>query len=76
MTQDAGRLQLRLFRRVRRTGPSSPRRKGAAAIVIRSIGTDSHRFPHTGVQKLGSAGVRRSRRRRCPIPMPSSSSGC
>jgi hypothetical protein len=35
---------------VRRTGPSVASRKGAAAIVIRSIGTDYHRNPHTGVQ--------------------------
>ena len=34
----------------RRVGPSIASRKGAAAIVIRSIGTDSHRMPHTGVQ--------------------------
>lgn len=29
-------------------GPSVAARLGAAAIVIRSIGTDSHRVPHTG----------------------------
>lgn len=34
----------------RRRGPSVASRKGAAAIVIRSIGTDYHRNPHTGVQ--------------------------
>jgi hypothetical protein len=34
----------------RRTGPSVASRKGAAAIVIRSIGTDKRRNPHTGVQ--------------------------
>jgi len=34
----------------RRQGPSVASRKGAAAIVIRSIGTDYHRNPHTGVQ--------------------------
>ena len=34
----------------RRQGPSIASRKGAAAIVIRSIGTDYHRNPHTGVQ--------------------------
>jgi hypothetical protein len=38
------------FGAARRQGPSVASRKGAAAIVIRSIGTDSHRFPHTGVQ--------------------------
>lgn len=34
---------------VRRRGPGIASRKGAAAIVIRSAGTDSHRNPHTGV---------------------------
>jgi hypothetical protein len=34
----------------RRQGPTIASRKGAAAIVIRSIGTDYHRNPHTGVQ--------------------------
>lgn len=34
----------------RRQGPSIASRKGAAGIVIRSIGTDYHRNPHTGVQ--------------------------
>jgi hypothetical protein len=32
----------------RRQGPSIASRKGALAIVIRSIGTDYHRNPHTG----------------------------
>ncbi|QIL02391.1 M28 family peptidase [Sphingomonas sinipercae] len=36
----------------RRQGPSIASRKGAAAIVIRSIGTDYHRNPHTGVQRF------------------------
>jgi hypothetical protein len=31
------------------TGPALAAAKGAAAIVIRSIGTDTHRLPHTGV---------------------------
>lgn len=39
------------FGAVRRTGPSLASNRGAAAIVIRSIGTDSHRMPHTGVQQ-------------------------
>lgn len=39
------------FGSVRRLGPSMASLRGAAAIVIRSIGTDSHRFPHTGVQQ-------------------------
>jgi carboxypeptidase Q len=34
----------------RRQGPSVASRKGALAIVIRSIGTDYHRNPHAGVQ--------------------------
>jgi hypothetical protein len=38
------------FGRARREGPSIASRKGAMAIVIRSIGTDYHRNPHTGVQ--------------------------
>jgi carboxypeptidase Q len=33
----------------RRQGPTLASKKGAAAIVIRSIGTDHHRNPHTGV---------------------------
>src|ERR671912_325999 len=44
----------------RRQGPSVASRKGAIAIVIRSIGTDYHRNPHTGVMTFGE-GVR-------PIP--------
>ena len=44
----------------RRVGPSLASRKGAAAIVVRSIGTDYHRNPHTGVQ-MWAEGVR-------PIP--------
>ncbi|EIZ80246.1 peptidase M28 [Novosphingobium sp. Rr 2-17] len=34
---------------VRRQGPSIASSKGAAGVVIRSAGTDSHRNPHTGV---------------------------
>ncbi|MBV9881761.1 MAG: M20/M25/M40 family metallo-hydrolase [Sphingomonadaceae bacterium] len=44
----------------RRQGPTIASRKGAVAIVVRSIGTDHHRNPHTGVQTFGP-GVR-------PIP--------
>ena len=44
----------------RRQGPTIASRKGAIAIVIRSIGTDYHRNPHTGTQVFGE-GVR-------PIP--------
>ena len=42
------------------TGPNAAAKKGAIAIVIRSIGTDSHRNPHTGVTTF-EAGVK-------PIP--------
>ena len=37
----------------RRTGPTVASRKGAAGIVVRSIGTDHHRNGHTGVQSFG-----------------------
>lgn len=33
----------------RRQGPAIAARKGAVGVVIRSIGTDSHRVPHAGV---------------------------
>jgi carboxypeptidase Q len=36
------------FGRLRREGASIAAAKGAAALLIRSIGTDSHRMPHTG----------------------------
>ena len=36
----------------RRQGPTIASRKGAVGIVVRSIGTDYHRNPHTGVQSL------------------------
>jgi len=32
----------------RRQGATEAGKRGAAAVVIRSVGTDSHRFPHTG----------------------------
>ena len=48
------------FGGARRQGPSIASRKGALAIVIRSIGTDYHRNPHTGTQTFAE-GVR-------PIP--------
>lgn len=38
----------RQYGRGRFTGPNVAAKKGAIAIVIRSIGTDSHRNPHTG----------------------------
>lgn len=37
----------------RRQGPTIASRKGAVAIVVRSIGTDHHRNGHTGVQSFG-----------------------
>jgi len=37
------------FRSPRSQGPTIASKKGALAIVIRSIGTDYHRNPHTGV---------------------------
>ena len=37
------------FRGPRSEGPTIASKKGALAIVIRSIGTDHHRNPHTGV---------------------------
>ncbi|MFZ1478683.1 MAG: M28 family peptidase, partial [Sphingorhabdus sp.] len=36
------------FGRARFTGPNVAAKKGAKAIIIRSIGTDNHRNPHTG----------------------------
>jgi hypothetical protein len=40
------------FRGPRSRGPSLASRKGALAIVIRSIGTDHHRNPHAGVMSF------------------------
>jgi carboxypeptidase Q len=48
VTQDGSSYGV--FGPIRRNGPSVASRKGAAAIVIRSLGTDMTRFPHTGVQ--------------------------
>ncbi|HET9353060.1 MAG TPA: M20/M25/M40 family metallo-hydrolase [Sphingomicrobium sp.] len=36
----------------RRQGPTLASKKGALAIVVRSIGTDRHRNPHTGMQEF------------------------
>lgn len=41
------------FGPVRFSGPDRAARRGAAAIVIRSVGTDSHRNPHTGNTNFG-----------------------
>ncbi len=38
--------------KVRTRGPSAAIRAGAAAFVMRSAGTDSHRNPHTGVTRF------------------------
>lgn len=44
------------FGAVRRRAPSIAASKGALAVVIRSLGTDSHRVPHTGTTSF-EAGV-------------------
>ncbi len=41
------------YGQVRRQGPTIASAKGAAAIVIRSVGTDHNRDPHTGVTSWG-----------------------
>ncbi|WP_407067665.1 M28 family peptidase [Marilutibacter alkalisoli] len=38
--------------RVRSGGPSAAIRAGAAAFIMRSAGTDSHRMPHTGITRF------------------------
>ncbi|RPE80892.1 M28 family peptidase [Vulcaniibacterium tengchongense] len=38
--------------RVRSRGPSAAIRAGAAAYLMRSAGTDSHRMPHTGITRF------------------------
>lgn len=45
------------FGAVRRMAPSLASEKGAAAVVIRSVGTDYHRNPHTGGTSFGDKGV-------------------
>lgn len=40
--------------KVRRAAPNLAARKGAAAILIRGLGTDSHRVAHTGVTNFDS----------------------
>lgn len=49
MTRTQDGSQYGAFGAARRGGPAIAARKGAAAILIRSIGTDNHRTPHTGV---------------------------
>ncbi len=46
------------FGALRRTGAVEAAKKGAVAIMIRSIGTDSHRMPHTGSMRYAD-GVER-----------------
>ncbi len=41
------------FGAARRDGPTLASQRGAVAILVRSIGTDYHRNPHTGVQSFG-----------------------
>ena len=47
----------------RRAGPTLASQKGAIAIVIRSIGTDHHRNPHTGVMSFANGATPDPRRR-------------
>jgi acetylornithine deacetylase/succinyl-diaminopimelate desuccinylase-like protein len=60
MTRSQDGSQYGPFGAARRDGPTLASRRGAAAILVRSIGTDYHRNPHTGVQNFAE-GVR-------PIP--------
>ena len=39
--------------RKRRSGATEAGRRGAEAVIIRSVGTDSRRFPHTGQMNYG-----------------------
>jgi carboxypeptidase Q len=48
MTRTQDGSQYGAYGAARRSGPAIASRKGAAAILIRSIGTDYHRNPHTG----------------------------
>ena len=43
---------------VRRSGASEAARKGATALLIRSVGTDSDRLPHTGMMKYDDGVVK------------------
>ena len=45
----------------RRSGATEAGKRGAAAVVIRSVGTDSHRFPHTGQMRYAEGVI--------PIPI-------
>jgi carboxypeptidase Q len=48
MTRTQDGSQYGAFGAARRAGPATASRKGVAAILIRSIGTDHHRNPHAG----------------------------
>jgi hypothetical protein len=52
MTRSQDGSQYGPFGAARRDGPTLASRRGAAAILVRSIGTDYHRNPHTGVQNF------------------------
>ena len=43
------------FGTARFQGPAEASRRGAAAILVKSIGTDSDRMPHTGMTNFGDA---------------------
>lgn len=40
--------------RKRRSGATEAGKRGALAVIIRSVGTDSHRFPHTGQMRYAA----------------------
>jgi hypothetical protein len=40
---------------IRGSGPAEGGRKGALAVLIRSVATGTHRFPHTGTTRYGDA---------------------
>jgi hypothetical protein len=46
-----------VFGAPRRQGPTFASQKGAVAIVVRSVGTDWHRNPHTGVMNFAEGAV-------------------
>ena len=41
--------------RKRQRGATEAGKRGAAAVIIRSVGTDSHRFPHTGQMRYDTS---------------------
>lgn len=45
--------QYAAFAEVRRAAPAIAAQKGAQAVLIRSLGTDHHRMPHTGLTMWG-----------------------